>query len=258
MLALHSASCAFAAAPAAYAPTRAAAPVMETVADLKELANKLNPVVGYWDPLGLATWEGGFWGQGEEATVGWLREAEIKHGRIAMAGFVGFIVHSNGIRTQGDAIAQGVPTSVQGADVWDALPEIAKWQIILFVGVMEVWRENRVVLAAEGQKHYMKGGKPGYFPTFDLVPHPVPFNLYDPWGVMKTKTEEEKAKGRLVEINNGRLAMLGLFGFLSESVVPGSVPFLKGVIPAYAGEVMAPFTKNIFDNAAMSLSNNIG
>ena len=111
---------------------------------------------------------------------------------------------------------------------------------------MEIWRENRVVLAAEGQKHYMKGGKPGYFPTFDLLPHPVPFNLYDPWNVMADKTEEQKAKGRLVEINNGRLAMLGLMGFLSESKVPGSVPFLKGVIAPYAGEVMAPLSENAF------------
>ena len=132
--------------------------------------------------------------------------------------------------------------------MWDAIPEIAKWQIIGFVGVMELWRENRVVLANEGQSHYMKGGKPGYFPTFDLLPHPVPYNLYDPWGVMKSKSEEEKAKGRLVEINNGRLAMIGLFGFLSEAQVPGSVPLLKGVIPAYAGDVMAPFATNVFVN----------
>jgi len=254
-LSLFAASTSFAGAPVA-APLRAPAAVMETVSDLKTLANELNPVVGFYDPLNLSGMD--FWGQGEEATVGWLREAEIKHGRIAMAGFVGFIVHSNGIRTQGDGIAQSVGADVKGADVWDALPEIAKWQIILFVGVMEIWRENRVVLANEGQKHYMKGGKPGYFPTFDLVPHPVAYNLYDPWGVMKGKSEEEKAKGRLVEINNGRLAQIGLFGFLSESVLPGSVPFLKGLVPAYSGEVMAPFSKNIFDYGAMSLSNNIG
>ena len=71
---------------------------METKADLVTLADKLNPVVGFWDPLGLADQD--FWGQGNEATIGWIRESEIKHGRIAMAGFVGFIVHANGFRTQ--------------------------------------------------------------------------------------------------------------------------------------------------------------
>ena len=37
---------------------------------------------------------------------------------------------------------------------------------------------------------------------------------------------------------------LGLFSFLSESKIPGSVPFLKGVIPPYGGEYMAPFEGN--------------
>jgi len=217
---------------------------METKADLVALAEELNPVVGYWDPMELA--DKTFWGTSNEATIGFLRESEIKHGRIAMFGFVGFIVHSNDIRTQGDGIVASIPTGLSAPAVWDALPEIAKWQIILFVGVMETLRENKAVLAGDGEKHYMQGGKPGYFPTFDMVPHPTPFNLYDPWGVMKNKSEEEKAKGRLKEINNGRLAMIGLFGFLSESAVPGSVPLLKGVVPTYAGEVMAPFTTNIF------------
>ena len=123
-------------------------------------------------------------GSGREATIGWFRESEIKHGRIAMAGFVGYCVHANNIRMSGMAPdVQSIPTSgLSAPEVWDAMPDIAKWQIIVFVGVLDTRRENRVVLANEGQAHYMKGGKPGYFPTFDLLPHPVPFNLYDPWG----------------------------------------------------------------------------
>merc|ERR1719217_258397 len=243
---------ALALSPACYAftapavPARAPAPVMETKADLQALATDLNPVVGYWDPLNLLDLN--LWGQGEEATIGWFRESEIKHGRIAMAGFVGYCVHANNIRMSGMAPdVQSIPTGLSAPEVWDAMPDIAKWQIIVFVGVLDTWRENKVVLEGEGQAHYMKGGKPGYFPTFDLLPHPVPFNLYDPWNVMATKTEEQKAKGRLIEINNGRLAMLGIMGFVSEAKIPGSVPFLKGVVAPYAGEIMAPLTKNAFE-----------
>lgn len=61
---------------------RADAVTMETKADLVKLAEDLNPVVGYWDPIGLSDLN--LWGQGEEATIGWIRESEIKHGRIAM------------------------------------------------------------------------------------------------------------------------------------------------------------------------------
>jgi hypothetical protein len=48
----------------------------ETKEDLAVLAKKLNPVLGYFDPLGLASDE--FWGQSNEATIGFLRESEIK------------------------------------------------------------------------------------------------------------------------------------------------------------------------------------
>ena len=87
---------------------------------------------GFWDPLALSDYS--FWGTSQEATIGFLREAEIKHGRIAMAGFVGYIVHSNDIRWTFDKVAASVPTGLPAPAVWDAIPDIAKWQIILFVG----------------------------------------------------------------------------------------------------------------------------
>lgn len=117
-------------------------------------------------------------------------------------------------------------------------PLVAKWQIVAFIGFLEFWREL-------SGTHYMRGGKPGEFPSFKdstvPPPHPVPLDYFDPFGFSKNKTPEQKAKGLVKEINNGRLAMLGIFGFLCEAKIPGSVPLLSGLIPSYSGEVMAPF-----------------
>ena len=110
----------------------------------------------------------------------------------------------------------------------------------MFVGFLEFWSE------IGGEKHYMKGGVPGAYPDFPDK-NVIPFtpagvlNLYDPFGFSKGRPAEKKAKGLLVEINNGRLAMIGIMGFLAEQKVPGAVPALAGLVKPYAGEVMAPF-----------------
>jgi len=215
-------------------------------AGLETLAKAQNPALGYFDPLGLAS--SNFWEQSDEATIGFLRHAEIKHGRAAMMGFVGYIVHENGIRWPWAlTLEQSDYSAYEGLSapaVWDAIPEASKWQIILVIGFFEFWSESRYVLESEGQKHYMKGGKPGYFPTFDQLPHPVPLNYFDPLKLSKNMNEETKAKRLNMEVNNGRLAMIGLFGFLSEAKVPGSVPALSGIVKPYDGDIMAPFAAN--------------
>jgi len=215
----------------------------ETKADLEVLAQELNPIVKYWDPLDLVN--AGYWGFDQERTIGWLRQAEIKHGRVAMAAFVGYCVQSSfhwpwAMTLAGDKFPS---TDLTPPDQWDALPFESKSQIILFVGFLEAYSELTPGedTGFTGQTHYTKGGIPGKFPTFDDVPHPVPYNLYDPFELSKDMDEETKARRLKAEINNGRLAMLGIFGFLSEQTIPGSVPVLKGLVGEYSGNVMDPF-----------------
>jgi hypothetical protein len=231
----------------------------ETQADLQTLAIEQNTALGFWDPIGLS--EQNFWNQGESATIGFLRHAEIKHGRVAMAAFVGYCVQANGIfwpwPISGGPLAElfggeGAATvyfSEIGAagtpgDQWDAVPAVAKAQILITIAIFELIGETP---QKGGMPHYMRGGKPGYFPPLKSasnVPHPVPFNLYDPFDLFTDMDEETKSRRLNMEINNGRLAMLGIFSFLSASkglIVPG----LNG-LPAfqtkYAGEYMAFFS----------------
>ena len=215
----------------------------ETKADLVALAEKSNPVLGFYDPLGLA--DKSFWDQGEEATIGFLRHAELKHGRIAMAAFVGYIVQSNFHFTWPQTLAGDLPPSLDLSPEaqWDAIPQYAKVQIFLLIGILELFDEN----GGGGQlPHCMSGRKPGEYPTFQPFRDDVHFifDLYDPFGFTKKRSEEDKAKGRIVELNNGRLAMIGIFGFLAEDHLPGSVPGLLGGVglKGYDGNCMIPFS----------------
>jgi hypothetical protein len=211
----------------------------ESKADLESLAKDLNPIVGFYDPLSLA--DADFWGQGNEATIGFLRHAEIKHGRVAMAAFVGYVVQSNFHFPWAQTLAGAAhpSTDLSPEAQWDAVPVGAKWQIFTLISALELWDE----CGGGYLSHYMSGRKPGEYPKFDLFRDNVHFvlDLFDPFGFSKDRSAEAKAKGLKAEINNGRLAMLGIFGFLAADAVPGSVPALSGIAIPYEGDVMVPF-----------------
>lgn len=212
--------------------------------DLESLAGDLNPFVKFYDPLKLA--DGDFWSQGNEATIGFLRHSEIKHGRVAMFAFVGYCVQSN-FHWPWPMRLDGTPfpsTDLSPPEQWASLPIESKHQILTLIGFLEIYSElaSSVKDPEVFQKHYMRGGQPGKFPKFGMaggIPHPVPLNYFDPFGLSKNASAEKKAKGLKAEINNGRLAMLGLFGFITEQTIPGSVPALSGIVKPYSGDLIA-------------------
>ena len=132
------------------AAPRATVKVQETKADLERLCAE-NPTAlpfeGIWDPLGCADFN--FWGLGNEATIGYLRHAEIKHGRIAMAGFLGFFVQSPG-NFIGDIVSgdhailpyRGYVAGCTPQEQWANIPMIGKLQILTAVGMLESYGEG--------------------------------------------------------------------------------------------------------------------
>merc|ERR1719392_322812 len=133
MLSLSAAALSFNSAPLATRTSVSAASVrMESLEDLKAVAVKSNPVLGFWDPLSLAEYDQ--FSQGQEAAIGFLRHAEIKHGRVAMAAFVGFCVQSNGIyfpwNLAGDVSYASLSELGSPCAQWDAVPGAGKLQIL--------------------------------------------------------------------------------------------------------------------------------
>jgi len=106
-----------------------------------------------WDPLGLAE-------MGSDETIAWFRHSEVKHGRVAMAAFVGWWAVGAGLRLPGE-LAYGlnfadVPS--KGLEAWDAIPGWGKAQMLLFAGLIEFHDE---LFYSRRGTHYMRGGTPG-------------------------------------------------------------------------------------------------
>jgi len=174
-----------------------------------------------------------------------------------MAGFLGFCAqstplvageHSLPFRLRGENSVfptppyRGFVADVSPQEQWDNIPLIGKLQILVFVGMLESYGEGA---GADGSYvHYTKGGMPGYYPPIvGKGGGQIGLNLYKPFDIFPEQDEAQKTRGRQVEINNGRLAMLGLMSLLTESngLI---VPPLDGIesFPKYAGNVMIPFS----------------
>jgi len=159
---------------------------------------------GYWDPMGISE-------SGSDATLAWFRHAELKHGRVAMAATVGWIIQETGITFPGTYNLAGdtfSSLSKSGTDAWSTLSLSGKLQILFTAGMFEFYTETI-------KPHYMSGGRAGFCGK-----------IWDPIGFTRGVPEATLAVKRQAELNNGRLAMIGAMSFFAASSIDGSVPAL--------------------------------
>jgi light-harvesting complex I chlorophyll a/b binding protein 1 len=173
------------------------------------------PPLGRWDPLQIRE-------QGPERYRRFV-EMEIKHGRLAMAGFLGVLTTYSGVRFPGYlSTSENIKFSdIPGGAIssWAALPTAAWFQIVIFISFCEI-----NFLKQDPEK------EPG-----DVVPPGVPWarypDGYDVWlgdGSTKQVGKDELILGRTwklnAERNNGRAAMMGMTGLIIHEALTGN-PF---------------------------------
>ena len=136
-----------------------------------------------------------------------LREAELKHGRICMLATVGFAAVDCGFRIYPLPEAYEGLTSVTAHD---ALVQFgAMGQIFLWIGLAEILGTVAVMQMLGGS-----GREPGDFG-------------FDPVGFLEGKSKEEVDDMKLKEITHSRLAMIAFSGMVTQAVLTqGPFPYV--------------------------------
>lgn len=136
--------------------------------------------------------------------VDWLREAELKHGRVAMLATTGWLIQSVGIHVPGELYQVDNPIDgffKVGPSVWG--------QIILGIG------------ALESLNHNGKMGMMDMHKDSDRVVGEFSNPIYGA-SRLKNKSPEYIADMKLKELNNGRLAMCAIGGLVHQTILKGT------------------------------------
>lgn len=131
----------------------------------------------------------------------YLREAEIKHGRICMLAWLGFVSVDMGLRVYPLPPGLEGVTSATAHDA--AVTQGGMGQIFITIAFLEMgsWLSVSAMLQGSGRQ-------PGDFG-------------FDPLGYLKNKSEDEVDFIKLQELKNGRLAMLAFGGIVTQSILTG-------------------------------------
>jgi hypothetical protein len=135
-----------------------------------------------FDPLNLAS----------KYDVNWLREAELKHGRVTMLATVGFIANDLGLKFPAERF-QGISS----VDAHDAMVKSGDmWALLGVVGLCELVHMSKIVPRLDGD---WAGWEPGNYGI-------------DPWGWASDSTRE-------AELKHSRLAMIAFGGLVTQSAL---------------------------------------
>lgn len=146
----------------------------------------ITPPMGYFDPLGLSV------GKSDEI-MKLYREAELKHGRVAMAACLGWYVTAAGVHPAFQSTLSSNPLEAAAQ-----LPKVGWLQFVLGCGAIE-WLADQIKL------------RPGYKPGDLLGAAEWVDDSDEGWVDYQNK-----------EINNGRLAMVAFMGILVQDLLYGN------------------------------------
>jgi len=170
-----------------------------------ERAPGLDAVSGYagdvgFDPLGFSNHELGPFDSAKEH-MAWMREAEIKHGRVCMLATIGWIAVDWGLR------APGLPDSLTSLNSYQAHDaSVAQGGLIVLMiacGVFEIAGAGAIKASLDGERV------------------PGDFALTGGFG----KTDASLAKLREQEIAHCRLGMMAISGIATQQACFPEVPF---------------------------------
>jgi hypothetical protein len=150
-----------------------------------------------WDPMNFCEL---YKISGNNPDVAWMREAELKHGRMSMMAIVGVMVQESGLHDPYWG------TSADWASAPTKVPLLAWAGLLTTIGLIEGTYAEGLFDLWNGQTDKREPGDYG-------------------WGKKFLSSDPAAAdKMRLKELKNGRLAMIAIMGVAFNHVIPGALP----------------------------------
>jgi len=166
------------------AASRAAA----SMASVNDMIGKYSVKGTVYDPLNLST----------KYDLNWMREAELKHGRVCMLAVSGWLANDAGIKFPGAAFE-----GISSLEAHDAMVKSGHmWALLAVVGACETLHMSVVVPKLDGDWGDWEPGNYGL----------------DPLNMANDRRKE-------AELKNGRLAMLGFSGLVTQAALGAAAPY---------------------------------